>query len=114
MTVRALGLVVLCACTFNGPGANAPVTPKPDPDGMPSEVLDRQDPGADTSKNPVLWSSGSKGWFPDFNGCGNANYSSGESTFIGCGSCASGDASGLLVVLAALGTVRRRRSMQRS
>ena len=54
--MRALVLSALLAgCTIN-PGGPTPVTARPpaDPNRMPTEVLDKQDPGADTSKNPVL------------------------------------------------------------
>jgi MYXO-CTERM domain-containing protein len=112
IVVATLGLLVLATCTVNGPGPRAPAPQQSDPDRMPSEVLDRQDPGADTSKNPVLSRSSTGPSFLSnlFGGCGGATRSSQEETFIGCGSCASGEPSGLVVMLAAFAmTLRRRR-----
>jgi MYXO-CTERM domain-containing protein len=117
--VRVLVLAAFMGCTISGRGPD-PVTARPphDPARMPSEVLEKQDPGADTSKNPVLsrseanphpWLSGL------FGGCGGDQSSSwsGRETFIGCGSCSSRNTSGagtsMLVALAALVTTRRRR-----
>jgi MYXO-CTERM domain-containing protein len=111
-------LAAVMGCTILGRGPD-PVTARPptDPDRMPSDVLEKQDPGADTSKNPVLsrseanphpWISGL------FGGCDQSSSWNGRETFIGCGSCSTRDASGagsfMLVALAALvGTRRRRR-----
>ena len=105
--MRALLIVLLAGCTFSGRGPD-PVTarPPPDPDRMPSAVLDHQDPGADTSHNAVLSRSSAHYKDPD------------ESpwTPLGCLrmlSCdtggGGGDASGALVVLAVVAATRRRR-----
>jgi hypothetical protein len=74
---------------------------------MPTEVLDKQDPGADTSKNPVL--SRSEAHYHD--------PAEGLSQLLGCVkmlSCSAthrqdNDLGGLLVVAAALGVTRRRK-----
>jgi MYXO-CTERM domain-containing protein len=101
--VRALLPVLLVACAVNGSGP-APVIarPPPDPDRMPTAVLDKQDPGADTSKNPVLSRT-------------SAHYVDNDSQWAGClrllacnSGGGSGDASGLLIVIAALAATRRR------
>jgi hypothetical protein len=95
--------VLLAACTISG-AKPAPVTARPpaDPDRMPSAVLDKQDPGADTSKNPVLSRT-------------SAHYVDNDSQWAGCLrllACDSGgghgDASGVLIVLAALAATRKR------
>lgn len=108
------------SCTLNGRGPD-PVTarPPPDPDRMSSEVLEHQDPGADTSHNPELsrseanphpWLSGL------FGGCDDSAQQSwnGRETFIGCGGCSTRDAAGAgnlgLVVIAVIAATRRRRS----
>lgn len=60
--------LALAACTIGGgsggaAGGSRPAAPaQPTGDMMPSSVLDRQDPGADTSKNPVLSRSSSRSW----------------------------------------------------
>ena len=98
-------LVLLAGCTLNGSGPT-PVTarPPPDPDRMPSGVLDKQDPAADTSRNPVL-SKTSASYHAD---------SVRDHALFGCLrmlSCnaGGGDASGLLIVVAALAATRRRK-----
>ena len=123
--MRAVLLVALItaalSCMLGGRGPD-PVTarPPPDPDRMPSEVLEHQDPGADTSHNPELsrseanphpWLSGL------FGGCDDRAQQSysGRETFIGCGSCQARDASGganvaLLMVAGLIATRRRRRN----
>jgi hypothetical protein len=47
--MRVLALLVVAGCTIH-----IRSTPRPDPHPMPSAVLDRQDPGADTSQHPVM------------------------------------------------------------
>lgn len=57
--------LLLAACTLGGGAAGGPrpaAPAQPTGDMMPSSVLDRQDPGADTSKNPVLSRSSSRSW----------------------------------------------------
>ncbi len=117
LLVVALGTLAACTLGSRGPEA-VTARPPPDPDRMPSEVLEHQDPGADTSHNPELsrseanphpWLSGL------FGGCDDhaAQNWDGRETFIGCGSCSTRDAVGAgnlgLVVLAALSATRRRR-----
>jgi hypothetical protein len=103
-----LFVCILAACTVNGSGP-APVTARPpaDPNRMPNEVLDRQDPGADTSKNPVLSRSESHYVDPD-------GFAARTAQALSCGMirCTSGhrsDSSVALIVLAVLATTRRRR-----
>ena len=104
--MRALLPLLLVACTFNGRGPD-PVTkpPPPDPDRMPSEVLDKQDPAADTSKNPILSRSEAHSADDDryrWLGC---------LRLFACSGAGGGDASGGLIVLAVLvATGRRKRS----
>jgi len=105
--VRALLPLLLTSCTLGGTAPALRVPARPDPDQMSSATLDKQDPGADTSKNQELsrseWSGsrseameamghvvGCLGWFPR---------------------CQSGrgDASGLLLVGALAFVLRRRR-----
>ena len=104
--MRALLVVLLAGCTLNGRGPD-PVTarPRPDPDRMPSEVLDKQDPGADTSKNPILSRSEAHYVDPD-----DAKWQwLGCLRWFSCSTDGNGDASGALVVLAALVAMRRRK-----
>lgn len=103
--MRALVLVVVAGCTINGRGPD-PVTarPPPDPDRMPSVVLDHQDPGADASKNPIL--SRTEAHHVDPN---DARWPwLGCLRMFACSAGHGGDASGVLVVLAALAATRRR------
>jgi MYXO-CTERM domain-containing protein len=104
--VRALLPVLLVGCTINGRGPD-PVTkpPPPDPDRMPSAVLDKQDPAADTSKNPIL--SRSEAHYVDPS---DARYQwLGCLRLLSCDAGARSDASGVLVVLAVFASTRRRR-----
>ena len=102
--MRALLPILLVSCTFNGSGPT-PVTarPPPDPDRMPSAVLEKQDPGADTSRNPVLSKT-------------SAHYVDQDSPWRGClrmltcNAGGGGDASGVLIVLAVLAATRRRKT----
>jgi hypothetical protein len=119
--VRALLLAMIASACTVGRGPD-PVTarPPPDPDRMPSDVLDKQDPGADTSSHPTLSRSEANPhpWLSDlFGGCGNATRSSGRETFIGCGGCETRDVSGAsnlaLVAVAALVVTRRRKRSSR-
>lgn len=93
---------VLAGCTFGNQGA-APVTarPKPDPDRMPSAVLDHQDPGADTSNNPIL--SRTEAHYVDPN----------DTSPLGClrrMTCSTGDASsGVAISVVLFAVIRRRR-----
>jgi MYXO-CTERM domain-containing protein len=99
-------LVLLAGCTLNGSGPT-PVTarPPPDPDRMPSGVLDKQDPAADTSRNPVLSTTGASYHGPD--GVRD-NPLFGCLRMLSC-NAGGGDASGLLIVIAALAATRRRK-----
>ena len=104
--MRALLPVVLAACTISGRGPD-PVTkpPPPDPDRMPSAVLEKQDPGADTSRNPIL--SRTEAHYVDPN---DARYQwLGCLRWFACDAGARGDASGALVLLAVLAATRRRK-----
>lgn len=96
-------VAVLAGCSFNGRGPEPVIVhPKPDPDRMPSAVLDHQDPGADTSKNPELSRSGSRhGIDAQWLGC---------LRWVACDSGAhgGGDASGVLLVLALFAATRKR------
>jgi MYXO-CTERM domain-containing protein len=117
--VRALVFVVLTACTVGG-SDNRPVTARPphDPDRMPSETLDHQDPRADTSDHPVLSRSEACNWFQrHFTSCGEpakAPTSMPASAIsIGCGTCSTSsgnDPTALLLPLAVLLVVSRRRN----
>jgi hypothetical protein len=101
--VRALLPILLAACTINGRGPD-PVTkpPPPDPDRMPTAVLDKQDPGADTSNHPVLSRTSA-------HAIDNDGYLAGCLRLLACDSGGGGrDASGLLIVFAALAATRRR------
>ncbi|HEY5926918.1 MAG TPA: hypothetical protein VIV11_34765 [Kofleriaceae bacterium] len=104
--MRALLPVVLVGCTISGRGPD-PVTkpPPPDPDRMPSAVLDKQDPGADTSRNPILSRSEASYVDPSderwrWLGC---------LRWLSCSTGTGGDASGVLIVIAVLATTRRRK-----
>jgi MYXO-CTERM domain-containing protein len=55
--MRLILALALAACTIGTPAPAVPARPAPDPDRMPSSVLARQDPAADTSHNEVLSSS---------------------------------------------------------
>lgn len=95
---------MLVGCTFNGRGPDPVIVhPRPDPDRMPSAVLDHQDPGADTSHNPELSRSGSRhGIDAQWLGC---------LRWVACDSGArgrGGDASAVLLVLALLAATRNR------
>lgn len=108
--MRVLLLVLLAAaagCTFSGRGP-APVTarPPPDPDRMPSAVLDHQDPGADTSKNPVLSRTSARYSDPEESRWGPL----GCLRMLACSTGRGGDTSGALVVLAVLAATRRRKT----
>ncbi len=110
--VKVLALAAVAACSINGAGP-APVTarPAPDPERMPSEVLDHQAPSADTSKHPEL--SRTEAHYHDPNGPAE-----GVKQLLGCMkmfSCSTthtddNDMSGLLVVAAALVAAKRRRN----
>ncbi len=104
--MRALLPILLVGCTLNGSGPD-PVTkpPPPDPDRMPSSVLDHQDPGADTSHNPVL--SRTSAHYVDPNDQRWAAL--GCLRMLACDAGRGGDTSGALVVLAVLAITRRRR-----
>lgn len=73
---------------------------------MPSAVLDHQDPGADTSKNPVLSRSSAHYVDPDDNRWGPL----GCLRMLACSTGRGGDTSGALVVIAVLVATRRRRN----
>jgi MYXO-CTERM domain-containing protein len=122
VAVAALAVVAawLAGCTVTG-GRSRPAAPaQPTGDLMPSSVLDHQDPGADTSHNPVQrWvSSGSPfdGLFtwhaPEsaFGGsAGTPHY------YKGCGGCSTDRASGALLPAIAVGLgLRRRRRRARA
>jgi hypothetical protein len=97
--VRLALLCFVAGCTI-GSSKPDPLRPRVvDPDPMPEAVLAKQDPGADTSKNPVLSRSEmrySEPW----------DYTKG-----GCRSyyCSGGGDPSLLVVVVALALRRRRR-----
>lgn len=102
--VRSLLIaVVFAGCTFGNQGP-APLTarPKPDPGRMPSAVLDHQDPGADTSKNPILSRTEAHYVDPDDTGA------------LGClrrMTCSTGDGtSSVALTIAVLVALRRRRT----
>ena len=59
LSMRVLALILLAGCTIH-----VRAKPAADPHPMPSAVLDRQDPGADTSQHPVLRSF-TAGTFPN-------------------------------------------------
>jgi MYXO-CTERM domain-containing protein len=104
-SVRALLPILLVACTFNGRGPDPVAKPPPDLDRMPSEVLDKQEPGADTSRNPVLSRTEAHHIDPNdapwrWFGC---------LRMLSCSAGKQGDASGALIVLAALAASRRRK-----
>lgn len=104
--MRVLLLAMLAGCTL-GNARPAAVTARPphDPDRMPSAVLDNQDPGADTSKNPVLTRSSAHYVDPS-----DTHRWPGCLSLLSCNSGTHGDASGLLVVLAVLVATKRRRN----
>lgn len=113
--MRVLALLLVAGCTINGRGPD-PVTARPpaDPDRMPADVLAKQDPSADTSKNPVL--SRSEAHYRDPNGPAE-----GLGQLLGCMkmfSCSTrggdSDLGGLLVVAAALAATRRRKGATRN
>ena len=69
---------------------------------MPAAVLDKQDPGADTSKNPVLSKTSAHALDKD-------SYLAGCMRLLACDSGGGErDASGLLIVIAALAATRKR------
>ncbi|HEY5948450.1 MAG TPA: hypothetical protein VIV40_23295 [Kofleriaceae bacterium] len=107
--MRALLPMLLVGCTLNGSGPGAVTArPPPDPDRMPAAVLDKQDPGADTSKHPVL--SKTSAHYSDPSD-GRYNPALGCLRLLACDSGGrGGDASGLLIVVAALVATRRRRA----
>lgn len=99
-------LIVLAAClagcTFGNQSPTAvPARRPPDPDRMPSEVLDHQDPGADTSNNPIL--SRTEAHYVDPN----------DTSPLGCLrrlTCSTGDASsGVAISVVLFAVIRRRR-----
>jgi hypothetical protein len=100
LAVRWLSCLLVVGCTLGGPAK--PIAPH-DPEPMPSQVLDKQDPGADTSHNKILSRS-------------EAHYSPPrDPNKVGCAllpSCSTNDASGLVIVLAAAFTLRRRKRGQ--
>lgn len=100
-------LLLVASCTLNG-GGPAPVTARPpaDPDRMPSDVLDKQDPGADTSKNPVLWRSESHYVDPD--GPASRMTQALSCGMVRCSTGGDGDWTANLIVLAVLASTRRR------
>ena len=118
------------ACTIGGKGPPSVAAPvQPTEEMMPSEVLDRQDPGADTSRNPELSrsSSGSLlgGLFGGLFGGPSSSLMVGPAEpphyYKGCGGCASdrgsAGAGGALVLAHGLSlslSRRRRRSSRRS
>ena len=63
--MRVLALLLVAGCTIH-----VRAKPAADPNPMPSAVLDRQDPGADTSQHPVIRTFTS-GVFPNNSGSGN-------------------------------------------
>ena len=69
---------------------------------MSAAVLDKQDPGADTSKNPVLSTTSA-------HTLDNDSYLAGCIRLLACDSGGGDrDASGVLIVLAALAATRKR------
>ncbi|HWO19317.1 MAG TPA: MYXO-CTERM sorting domain-containing protein [Kofleriaceae bacterium] len=67
--MRAIVLAVwLAGCTISGGGRGLAAPTQPPADTMPSDVLDRQDPGADTSRNPELSRSSSRSLLDDLLG----------------------------------------------
>jgi MYXO-CTERM domain-containing protein len=70
---------------------------------MPVAVLDKQDPAADTSKNPVLSTTSAHYGDQDapWRGC---------LRMLSCGASGGGDASGALIVIAVLAATRRRKT----
>jgi len=106
-------LLLVAGCTLNGRGPDPVTRPPPaDPQRMPSAVLDHQDPGADTSKHPVLTRTEAHYSDPldSTNGC---------MRWLGLGlfRCAAGgdgDSGGLLVIAAVLAATRRRKRRRRN
>ena len=106
--MRALLIVLLAGCTLSGRGPD-PVTarPPPDPDRMPSAVLDHQDPGADTSQHPVLSRTSTHYTDREHRGVGQLL---GCLQMFSCDAGGDGGAGGALVVLAVVAATRRRRT----
>jgi MYXO-CTERM domain-containing protein len=108
----------LAGCTIAGGPARPAAPAQPTEDMMPSSVLDHQDPGADTSHNPVLQYVSSGGGLldglfsshrpdPAFGGPAAAPH-----YYKGCKGCASegaGGAPAAIAVAAGLGLLGRRR-----
>ena len=116
--------VLLAGCTIAGSSRGPAAPAQPTDDMMPSSVLDRQDPGADTSRNPELSRSGSRsllgelldgllpsrGPAPAFDTPAEAPH-----YYKGCRGCASDRPGGLPALLIAAGlTLRIRRRRRRA
>ena len=130
--MRAVMLAVwLAGCTISG-GSRRPAAPtEPPADIMPSAVLDRQDPGADTSRNPELSRSSSRSLLDgllsglSWNSSSSSPSMFGGSTeaphyYQGCRGCSTEGPGGLsavaiaAAVAAAAGFGRQRRSRRRA
>jgi hypothetical protein len=115
--------VWLAGCTISG-GSRPPAAPaQPTDDMMPSEVLERQDPGADTSQNPELSRSSSRSLLDELLGSlspGSAPAPAFAGTteaphyYKGCRGCGAERPGGLAAIAVAAGLgLRRRRSRPR-
>jgi hypothetical protein len=109
--MRSLALALLAGCTIAG-GPRKQTVPTMTDDMMPSEVLEHQDPGADTSNHP---STTVGGWsFGDFFRWPSAPASPFGSTgetphyYTGCRGCGGSDPA-LCAGLALLALATRRR-----
>ena len=97
MRLSILVLLAWCGCTIDGQTRVA--TPHHDPDNMSPAELDHQDPAADTSHNPEL--SRTESHFYEQDG------PLGCFRHVACNAGGGGD--GVLVAIAGLLAVRRRR-----
>jgi MYXO-CTERM domain-containing protein len=103
-----IAMTLLVAC-----GPRPPAEEPQEP--MPSETLDHQDPGADTSHNKTIHTYGSRWHWPhlfNFGGTPDPFGNVGGAAphyYTGCGGCASDDRSSLFVVVVLAALLRRRR-----
>lgn len=116
--------IAAAGCTIGGAGPPAVAAPvQPTEEMMPSEVLDRQDPGADTSRNRELSRSSSRSFFDGilgglFGGVSSGGAMAGPAEpphyYKGCGGCGSdrGGAGGAGALVLALGLSLRRRRVR--
>jgi hypothetical protein len=103
--VHALLPVLLVACTINGRGPDPVTQPHaPDPDRMPAELLDKQDPSVIIPRDPPRPKSA---LLEMFSGA-EPNVRLFGCIGLRCNTGHDGDASGALIVIAALVATRRR------